>query len=159
MSRLEGWIIKYDHRRYNGGYCYVYRIWFFFWKTETLPRQCFLPAGPWSTRWCTSQVTSNQVTGNLQFIFKPSGLKGALCLKYLQNIDFPLPTGCGKKWRRTKLPCPLHGLVGVPPAQCHISHPSQAPSGLEPAGFSEGKHQGRSRDRGEGHPFCSGGRL
>lgn len=38
----------------------------------------------WPARWNTSQVT-----GNLQFIFKPSGLKGAVYFEYLQNVVFP----------------------------------------------------------------------
>lgn len=57
-----------------------------------------------------------------------------------------------RKWPRIKFPCPLSRFVWVPPARCHISHPSQEPLGLELAGFSEGKSPSHSWDR-EVHPF------
>lgn len=44
-SRLEDWINKYNPRRYNAGYCHVYRLWFSSEKQKISPSKvCCLQA-------------------------------------------------------------------------------------------------------------------
>lgn len=106
-----------------------------FWKAENLSINSCLSVSCW-----LAQVSTIQVPGSLQTAFKPFGFRRPECLKYLEFSGTVLYLE-GSEKGNDQLTNFLPKLAWVPPAQCHITNPSQELLGLELEDFLKGSAQ------------------
>lgn len=103
---------------------------------------------PWPAQWSTSQVT-----GNYQTIWPQGSCLLTIAAKYWFSF-YLQGLGEGKNQDANSPANYIERFAWVPPAHCHISHPSQL--GPELVGLSEGKDPLNFGDRGKIPPFFFG---